>query len=33
MLDICKKKYDVKGRVDAETLKLMKRMDLDRPIL
>ena len=33
MLDTCKKKYDVKGRMDGETLKLMKRMDLDRPIL
>ena len=33
MLDTCKKKYEVKGRLDAETFKLMKRMELDRPIL
>jgi len=33
MLDTCTKIYDIKQKQDQEMLKLMERMDLDRPIL
>lgn len=33
MLDICKKRYEIKQKSEKNSYKLMQRVNLDRPIL